>query len=243
MENQTSNSWVRNNEDGYQPWKAGYTTSQLLDLNASGSSSFGQLADLYNTNTNADWPVSLRGALIHPTNIHRTRISSAWETAEIKLAEETDIQEQQIRTTAEKLEFIKDSFGITLSQLAKILRTSRPSIYSWLEGEEPRENTSLRIQQIYECAEHWAQKNEFHYSPGPIFRQPLGKEPSVLDRLTKEELDMEEIEAGLKSMMELMIRRRERIERSKNKTQNSTIDQKNIAKNRHALTRTTGHND
>jgi hypothetical protein len=243
MENQSSSSWVRDNEDSYQSWKAGYTPSQLLDLNASGSSGIGQLADLYSTSANADWHVSAIDAVIHPVNIHRKLIASVWETASIQPTEELVVKEEQIRTTAEKLDFIKDSFGITLSQLSKILRTTRPSVYSWLEGEEPRETTSMRIQQINECAEYWGRINHFHYPPGPLFRQPLGKESSVLDRFMKEELNMEEIEAGLKIMMELMIRRRERIDRSKEKAQNTVMDQKEIDENRHALTRTTGHID
>ena len=243
MEKQTSQSWVRDNNEDYLPWVAGYTPSQLVDLNASGSSGFRQLADLYSTSTNADWYVSAVDAVIHPVNIHRKIIASVWEASVIDLFGESAVVEEQIRTTAEKLDFIKDSFGISLSQLAKILCTTRPSVYSWLEGEEPREATSMRIQQINECTEYWAEINQFHYRPGPLFRQPLGRKPSVLERFMKKELDIEEIKVGLNIMMDLMIRRRERIDRSKEETKNTTMDQLEIDKNRHSLTRTTGHID
>ena len=241
MENRNLMNWVRSDDPEYKQWKDGFTPSQLMDRNASGSSAIGQLADLYSTHSNADWVVSQCDTFINPGKLHREKVSSDWEAVVIQIVvDETATEKEQLRTTAEKLDYIKDSFGISLSHLAKILRTSRPSLYSWLNGEEPREGTVRRIQQINEYAERWAKLNQYHFSPGPLFRQPLGKGPSMLERLMRDELNMAEIDAGISAMLELMQRRRERMDRSKQKTQGSSVSEKESAQNRHALTKTVG---
>jgi len=234
-------SWENNHENDRKLWSAGYTPSELLDQNASGSSYSGQLADLSATNTNADWAISSEEAQRSPIKLLHNRLVSGWVTVEIQNPdEEHTLEKTQLRTTAEKLETIKDIFGISLSQLAKILRTSRPSIYSWLEGEEPREATEQRIRQVYRFAEYWREINQYHFSPAPLFRQPLGNSLSMLDRLTKEALNDEEIETGLTSILELMQRRRERMDRSKHKTKNSSLSESEIVQHRHNLTQAIG---
>lgn len=233
--------WANNDRDAKKLWSAGYTPSELLDQNASGSSYSGQFADLSATNTYADWAISTEEAQRSPIKLLHNILASGWVTVEIQNPDEEHALEKiQLRTTAEKLEIIKDIFGISLSQLAKILRTSRPSIYSWLEGEEPREATEQRIREIYGYAEHWREINQYHFSPAPLFRQPLGNSLSMLDRLTKANLNDEEIENGLTSILELMQRRRERMDRSKHKTKNSSLSESEVMQHRHNLTQTIG---
>ncbi|MCW8981989.1 MAG: helix-turn-helix domain-containing protein, partial [Altibacter sp.] len=206
-----------------------------IDANASGSSSLGQLADLLSTGTAAEWPVASKQATTIPLILKHAEISAGWSSVVIHLDDKTE-DDAYVRTTGEKIEYMRDVFGISISHLARILRTSRPTIYSWIGDEEPRKQSIERIQQIYDIAAQWANMNPYHFSPGPLLKQTIGKSPSLLDRLEQDELDMEEIETGLTTILELMHRKRIRMDRSKERTQESKISDLDKEKNRHGLT-------
>ena len=133
--------------------------------------------------------------------------------------------------------------GVSISHLAKILKTSRPSIYSWLDGEEPRAKSIKRIQQLCEITEQWKKKNRYHFTPGTLLLQPIGKSLSMLELLERDELKLGEIESGFDSLLELMHRRRKRMNRSKEKTKNSVICKDDKDKTRREFTHTTGSAD
>ncbi len=236
-------TWVRE-EVEYRPWLCGFQPADLIDCNASGSSSRGQLADLINTNTAAEWPVNRRRAAIVPFQLRYAEINAGWESVYIVLTEEDASEGKEvIRITAEKIEHTRDVFGISVSHLAKILRTSRPTVYSWLEGEEPREQSMRRIQRIYEFADHWAAMNPYHFSPGPLLRQPLGKAPSLIERLEREDLNQDDIETGFSDLLQLMWRRRERMDRSKRRTEESSVSAADKDRNRRELAPSVGSSD
>ncbi len=236
--------WIRSDDRKHEPWKAGFTPSQLMDRNASGSSMIGQLADLYNSSTESDWGVSMREAHFSYPELRRHRVSASWDAVVIELTADRllDIQ-APLRITADKLDFIKQAFDISLSNLAKILRTSRPSLYAWFEGEEPRDASVRRIQEINEYAELWKGLNQFHFSPGPLFRQEQGSSPSMLDRLAREELDRVEVESGFRSLVELMQRRKERMDRAKQRAAKSATSENAATRARHSLTSSIGSSD
>lgn len=236
MANLKSN-WIRSDEQKFTPWEGGFQPADLINEYASGSSNIGQLADLLSTGTEGTWPVASKQSTVADFILEHREISAGWSSIFIFLDGETE-EELIIRTTAEKIEYIRDNFGISVSQLAKILRTSRPTIYSWLEDEVPREQSAQRVQQIYEITTQWSGMNSYHFSPGPLLRQTLGKSPSLLEQLEREDLNLEDIQSGLTAILELMHRRRDRMDRSKERTQDSKISARAKEENRHRLTHT-----
>ena len=232
-------TWIRE-EPEYRPRQDRFQPTDLFDHNASGSSSRGQLADLINTKTTAEWPVAKRRAAFMPLQLSYAE-SAAWRSAYIALTERDE--NEIIRTTAEKIEHIRDVFGLSISHLARILRTSRPTVYSWLGDEEPRDQSIQRIERIYKFVDRWSAMNPYHFSPGPLLRQPLGKAPSLFERLEREELNSDDIEAGFSDLLQLMQSRRERMDRSKARTKGSLISDEEKRRNRHELTPTIGSGD
>lgn len=233
-------NWIKAEKKEYSPWGSGFLPAELIDQNASGSSNIGQLADLLNSSTATEYPATSKRVALVPIKLNHTKLGAGWESVTILL---TEVTEELIQTTAEKIENIRDILGVSISHLAKILKTSRPSIYSWLDGEEPRAKSIKRIQQICEITEQWKKKNQYHFTLGTLFLQPIGKSLSMLERLERDELKLDEIESGFDSLLELMHRRRKRMDRSKEKTKNSLICKDDKDKTRREFTHTTGSAD
>jgi DNA-binding transcriptional regulator YiaG len=97
-------------------------------------------------------------------------------------------------TTPQKIEFIRESFGVSTSALAEILGVSRPTIYQWIKGQsEPSGDNKARLDRIALTAatwtrafpsmnmDHWLTDNE----PGL---------PSLLDLLKAADLDTKRID-------------------------------------------------
>jgi DNA-binding transcriptional regulator YiaG len=144
-----------------------------------------------------------------------------------------------ILTTKDKLDQIREIFGVSVSHLAKILIVSRPSIHSWLEGVvEPRDSAIERINNIHKIALRWKHLSKFHYSPGRLMRQNLGDEASMLERLAREPINDNEIQDGLNKLLVLMHRQREQMNRAKRRGVKSSLSDEEKEKTRHNLTET-----
>ena len=58
------------------------------------------------------------------------------------------------RSPAEYVANIRDVFGVSMSDLAVILGVTRPIAYAWLDGNEPKqESTITRIRQLSSIAD------------------------------------------------------------------------------------------
>jgi DNA-binding transcriptional regulator YiaG len=92
-------------------------------------------------------------------------------------------------TVPQKLESIREAFGLSTSALADVLAVSRPTIYQWIKGQsEPSGENRARLERVSLLAakwrdsfpgmsmDHWLTDNE----PG---------EPSLLDLLKAEDQD------------------------------------------------------
>lgn len=55
-------------------------------------------------------------------------------------------------TAADQLRFIKRQLGLSLTDLARACHASRPTIYGWLEGQEPSLSNKSRIARLYALA-------------------------------------------------------------------------------------------
>ena len=136
------------------------------------------------------------------------------------LEEETPIT----ATVVEKLNAIRDSFGFSMSSLANILVASRASVYNWLENETPTERFVQRIEKLYEITQKWEAKNPYHYAPGRLLKQKLGDGPSMFERLSHDELDLDEIRNGMDSLLVLMNKQRERMDHAKARSAKAPAD-------------------
>lgn len=58
-----------------------------------------------------------------------------------------------VESNVEKLESIRDRVGLNMTDLSSILGVSRPTIYAWLQGQEPRPEYINRISELREVAE------------------------------------------------------------------------------------------
>jgi len=101
---------------------------------------------------------------------------------------------------ASQLKKIKDSFGLNLSQLSKILNVSRPQLYKWLEGEAipQRDEFNQKITEVFSLI------NEipFEHSKyiGKLAKRYTPDGVTVLDALAASELDRDRLLAVYESI-------------------------------------------
>lgn len=155
-------------------------------------------------------------------NVTHDYISGDW--AVIFLASEETAEKISPPTIAEKLNDIRDAFGLSMAALADILKASRASVYNWFENETPSEGFVRRIETLYGIAQEWETKNPYHYAPGRLMKQKLGDGPSMFERLSHEGLNLDEIRNGINSLLVLMNKQRERMDRAKARSTKTLAD-------------------
>ena len=89
----------------------------------------------------------------------------------------------------DQLKELGASLSVNKSQLARILRVTRPTLYEWYQGKEPNATNSERIRKLLRLLERAAV-----YGASPLnarfVRRPIGvDEPSILDLLSSDPLD------------------------------------------------------
>lgn len=163
-----------------------------------------------------------------------------WQVLVLNCLEESNAI-RPVLTTKDKLDEIRDIFGLSISHLANVLITSRPSLHAWLDGSvEPRDQSIRRIDQIHEYAKLWKGKSPHHYSPGRLMRQRLGGGTPMLSILEREHLDDAEIQEGFNKLLQLMERQRSQMDRAKRRSRKTVLPKEEQEKTRHQLTSTIG---
>lgn len=56
-------------------------------------------------------------------------------------------------TLQQRLQTLKNALGLTITDMAELFGVARPSIYSWLKGQEPRPDNMERLAEFESCAE------------------------------------------------------------------------------------------
>ncbi len=174
---------------------------------------------------------ALAGLIRHPIPVHAP---DAWPV--IILSSEVEAIDAP-PTIAEKLNGIREAFGLSMAALADILKVSRASVYNWFEDEPRSASIIQRIETLYETAQEWKVKNPYHYAPGKLMKQKLGDGSGMLERFSREELNMDEIRSGMDSLLVLMNKQRERMDRVKARSAKSPADAED---HRELLERLTG---
>lgn len=155
-------------------------------------------------------------------SVIRDSFSGDWTV--IFLAPEEKTEKILPPTIAEKLDEIRNAFGLSMAALAGLLKTSRASMYNWYEKEPRSAEVVQRLDTLYGIAREWVSKNPYHFAPGRLMKQKLDNSPSMLDRLSRENPDLDEIRDGMDSLLALMKKQRERMDRAKARSAKTPID-------------------
>jgi len=78
-------------------------------------------------------------------------VRSSVETNEY--AQVNDVAER--RTVGEQLREIRQAFGLTMTDMATLFGSSRPTMYAWMDGQEPRPETATRILALAKLADEF----------------------------------------------------------------------------------------
>lgn len=89
------------------------------------------------------------------------------------------------RSPAELVEFIRKVFTLNMSGLAVVLNVTRPTIYAWLEGQEPKPEMLNRIRHISQLANKLQSLNIPRIDI--VARRPIFDGYSLLDKLKNNE--------------------------------------------------------
>lgn len=90
-----------------------------------------------------------------------------------------------MRSPAEHVANIRDVFAINMSDLASVLGVTRPTVYAWLTGQEPKEEAVKRIQQLSRAADKFDQANISRLDK--LVHRPILNGRSLLDILKSDE--------------------------------------------------------
>lgn len=90
-----------------------------------------------------------------------------------------------------KVARIRSSLSLNVSQLAGVMRTKRPTIYSWIDGARPQSRRGARLQEVYSLALEWDCRSSI---PLGDLRSVAGEDgQSTLDLLKAKTIDKERI--------------------------------------------------
>jgi DNA-binding transcriptional regulator YiaG len=92
-------------------------------------------------------------------------------------------------TVPQKIESIREAFGLSTSALADVLAVSRPTIYQWIKGQsEPSGDNRSRLDQVSEYAATWHKAFPGESMDHWLTDNEPGK-PSLLELLRQESQD------------------------------------------------------
>lgn len=99
------------------------------------------------------------------------------------------------------LSTIRSSLSLNMTEMAKIFRVERPTVYAWIGGtSEPHLSNKNRLHKIFSIAKYWE-----GLSSSPVdnlVRQPYRNGKSIVDLLSEEILDEKQILSSLQLLAE-----------------------------------------
>lgn len=110
-------------------------------------------------------------------------------------------------TPAEQVLTIQQALSLTLSDLASVLKVSRPTIYKWLRKEAtPHAQNVARIGEIFKAMKRWRTYSDER--PGEHVRSPIVGGESVVDLLSSDQVDINKLDAAFALVCDVMERQR-----------------------------------
>lgn len=115
-------------------------------------------------------------------------------------------------TPSDQVANIEKTFGLNRSQLASVLKTTRKTIYDWGKGSElTKQEIITRLFELSEIARSITDDGMGSYI-GKNIRRPVIGRVSLLDLLSADEFDSEEIREAMKAIKPLAEDSKNRIE-------------------------------
>jgi hypothetical protein len=98
-----------------------------------------------------------------------------------------------------QLTLIRSSFGLSITELAQVLKVERPTIYTWLrQTVRPHEQNRRRLDLVYELADFWRSLSSASLAHLRHQRVPGGS--SLLELLVSENVDTERVKSWLRAV-------------------------------------------
>lgn len=117
---------------------------------------------------------------------------------------------QRVLDTQEKLAGIRRYLSLNVSDMSKVLRVGRPTIYSWLRNDPSlRANHAKRIEEIYSLARKWRMASV--QPVGDLITRPLASGKNLLDLLSAKNLDGSTIESAFVQIAQAANRKPRRV--------------------------------
>jgi hypothetical protein len=96
---------------------------------------------------------------------------------------------------AELVAEIKATLGVSVTDLAAIVRVSRQSIYDWIGGGQVSEANDARLRALHQVCQDWQSRVE--RPVGRLLRTKTADGPSLFDLLVTEPLDLQAVQSHL----------------------------------------------
>ena len=113
-----------------------------------------------------------------------------------------------------------DCFGLSKSDLSKILGITRPALYAWLDGQsEPNVENIRRLHAIYEVIREWPEAEQQPLSHAYIERPVAGFSHSLIEALPSTDIDAEEVRAMVRVIRSMTAERDARIGKNRPKVE------------------------
>lgn len=134
----------------------------------------------------------------------QARTSVAWEYTRSLVARETE--DGIVLGTSEKLVAIQHYLGLNTTELAQVLYVSRPTVYSWIRGEQDPHLSNLeRITVLYNFAKSW--ERICPKSLGTLVRQPVVGSESLVQMLSAEHINAAQVSDALQRLARIALSR------------------------------------
>lgn len=121
----------------------------------------------------------------------------------VAVSTRTEPSDFRARSVAEKLTDLAAALSLNKSQLAQVLRVTRPTVYAWLRGNEPGAANLERLHNLLGILARASVSGAAPLNARFVRQRPGPDEPSVLELLCEEELEPEQITEALKTARSL----------------------------------------
>lgn len=122
--------------------------------------------------------------------------------------------------------------GLSVSNLAAVFGVSRPTVYSWMEGNFPQSEKQARVEFINNLVSVFSDQH-LRLLPKAWLRKPNENIPSIYQILTAEKIDANAFDAAVEVTMPLLYKLAKRLEQPRKPT--STLVEETLAFGDHRI--------
>lgn len=137
----------------------------------------------------------------------KTEADRVWyETASFTLTDQSKkqpVKMTELLDVASVVAEVRSSLSLQIKELAEILGVQRPTVYSWLEGDQkPQDQNRRRLLELLKVARIWTQISD--QPVGKTIRTQLNESGlSLLDQLKREAISLYEVEEHMRAIADL----------------------------------------